>query len=95
MLTVLYVVCAIWAGLLLVLTVFFDVWVYLRTKDLDFVLSVWMNRHKMLDQRLLPKQAALLRAIVLTERGLKYFFYFVIIPLYIVFIFKLIGAKNG
>ena len=95
MLTMLFVACAIWAGLLLILTVFFDVWVYLCTKDFDFVLSTWMNRHKSLDERLMPKQAALLRAIVLTERGLKYFFFFVIIPLYALFIFKFIGAKNG
>lgn len=94
MLTVLFVTCAIWAGLLLILTVFFDVWVYMNTKDFDFALSAWMGRHKKLDPRLLPKQATLLKAIVLTERSLKYFFYFVIIPLYALFIFKFMGVKN-
>lgn len=94
MMTLIFVGCAVWAGLLLVLTVFFDVWVYLNTKDFDFMLSAWMNRHKTIDQRLLPKQAALLRLIALVERILKYFFFFVVIPLYALIVFKFIGATN-
>ena len=74
--------CVAWAGLVLVLTVIFDIWVYLVTKDFDFVLSAWLNRHKTFDRRLLPKQAALLKAIGLIERGLGYFGLFVIVPFY-------------
>ncbi|MDX1253633.1 MAG: hypothetical protein IDH49_15550 [Gammaproteobacteria bacterium] len=92
MMTMLFVTCAIWVGLLLMLTVFFDVWVYLNTKDFDFVLNAWMNRHKKVDQRLLAKQAALLRTVSLIERGLGYFGLFVVIPLYALSLF--IGAKN-
>ena len=63
-----------------VLTAVFDIWVYLNTRNFDFMLSAWMNRHKTIDAQLLPKQAALLKAICLVERGLKYFFYFVLLP---------------
>lgn len=91
MLTAVFVMSAMWVGVLLVLTVIFDVWVYLSTKDIDFVISTWMSRHKKIDQRLVPKQALLLSAIALVERGLRYFFFFVIIPLYIFFIFKHAG----
>lgn len=80
--TVLFVSLAIWAGLLVLLTVYFDVWVYLDTKNFDFVLNTWMNRHKTLEQHLLPRQAALLKVVSLVERGLGYFGLFVVIPLY-------------
>ena len=93
----LFLICAVCGGFLLVLTVSFDVWVYLTTKNIDFVLHTWMDRHKTVDQRLRPKQAALLRAICLTERILKYFFYLVIIPIFVFLAIKLVvlGAKNG
>jgi hypothetical protein len=97
MMKLLFLICAVCAGFLLVLTISFDVWVYLTTKNFDFMLRTWMERHKSPDPRLLPKQAALLRLICLTERGLKYFFYFVINPIVVLLVFKFIGlgAKNG
>lgn len=86
MLSVLFAACAIWAGVLLVLTFSFDVWVYLSSKDFDFVLHAWMNRHKTLDPRLSHRQAMLLRTVSLAERSLGYFGLIVVIPLYAFFI---------
>ena len=89
MLSTLFIASAILATVLFVLMIFFDVWVYLNTKDLAFVLSVWVKRHKEIDQRLMPKQAILLKAICATELGIKYFFYFVFIPIAALYIFSL------
>ena len=91
----LFLICAVCTGFLFVLTVSFDVWVYLTTKDFDFMLRTWVDRHKTSDPRLLPKQAALLRAICLTERGLKYFFYLVIIPIVVLLVSKVIDGRRG
>ena len=87
----------VFAGFLFILAVSFDVWVYLTTKDIDFVLSTWMNKDKASDPRLLPKQAVLLKTICFIQRGLKYFFYIVIIPVFVLLAFKVIGlrVKNG
>jgi hypothetical protein len=86
MLTALLIMCAIWAGLILAMTVFFDVWAYLTTKDYYYVLKVWTNRHKTHGQLLSPRQASLLRTLSLAERGLGYFGLFVVIPIYLLYI---------
>ena len=83
MMSALFLACVAWAIFLFVLTVFFDIWVYIVTKDFGFVLRAWRSRHKTPDPCLLPKQAMLLKSISLLERGLGYFGLFVIIPLYI------------
>lgn len=89
----LLLICVVWAALFLILTIIFDVWVYLDTKDFNFVLGVWMKRHGAPDAHLSPEQAAMLKAISLIERSLGYFGLFVVVPLYAFLIFT--GAHNG
>ena len=84
MMYILTLICIGWAVSLVVLTVIFDVWAYWTTKDFDFVLKAWMNRHKRTYKNMSSKQAALLMVISKAEIGLGYFGLIVVVPLFVI-----------
>ena len=95
MLTVLFYLCAGIAIFFGLLTFFFDIWVYVTTKDIDYVLQTWAKSNEPADSRLLPTQIALLKFIRIMERVLKYIFYFLLVPVILVLLFKLMGINHG
>lgn len=85
-----FLLCKIWAATLLFLTVTFHILAYSSTKDISYAFDAWSNRYKNSNQHLPKYQVSLLKLIVVTERSLKYFLYFVMLPLFIFYIFKVI-----
>ena len=77
----LLLVCVVWGGLLLVLTIAFDVMVYNRTKSFEYMLKTWMSRHNNNVHSLTKNESRLLNVVGKLERGLGYYGLLVVVPL--------------
>lgn len=64
----LYYLTAVLLTLYFIAQIFFDLWIYKSTRCFDFVLDVWMNRHKKQFSKLTPNQQMAQKYLCRLER---------------------------
>jgi len=87
MINELLLVCMIWGGFLLILTIAFGIIIYNRTKDFKYTLKTWKSRHDNDVNNLTKNENRLLNIVGKLERGLGYYKILIILLLFLNAIF--------